>query len=84
MKRPKPVPSCTKCETPGYNIGLAGLMCGRVFGKKRCKGTNQSATGDNDWAECPSCEASAYRGSPQCSQCGGPGWLFKNRSHSSN
>jgi hypothetical protein len=76
MKRPKPVTSCTDCGTPGYNIGLANLKCGRVFSKKTCKGTNQSAIGDNDWVECPSCEGVGYRGEPQCSQCGGPGWLF--------
>jgi hypothetical protein len=76
MKRPKPVTSCTECGTPGYNIRLANLKCGRVFSKKTCKGTNQRAIGHKDWAECPSCEALGFRGTPQCSQCGGPGWLF--------
>jgi hypothetical protein len=62
---------------------LANLKCGHVFGrvfrKKACEGTNQSAMGEKDWAKCPSCEAIGYEGSPQCSQCGGPGWLFQRR-----
>jgi hypothetical protein len=76
MKRPKPVTSCTKCGAPGYNIALANGKCARRVNAKRCTGTNQSAIGHNDWAKCPSCEASGYEGTPQCSQCGGPGWLF--------
>jgi hypothetical protein len=79
MKRPKPVTSCTKCGAPGYNIALANGKCGRMVNWKRCKGTNQSAIGDNDWNKCPSCGAFGYEGSPQCSQCGGPGWLFRRR-----
>jgi len=77
MKRPKPVTSCTKCGAPGYEIALANGKCGRMVNWKRCKGTNQSAIGDKDWIECPSCEAFGYEGYPQCSQCGGPGWLFQ-------
>jgi hypothetical protein len=79
MKRPKPVTSCTKCGAPGYNIALANEKCGRIVNSKRCKGTNQDAIADKDWTECPSCEACGYEGSPQCSQCGGPGWLFQRR-----
>jgi hypothetical protein len=81
MKLPKPVTSCTKCGAPGYKIALADRMCGRMVNWKRCTGTNQSAIRDKDWAECPSCEANGYQGTPQCSQCRGPGWLFvRNRS----
>jgi DnaJ-class molecular chaperone len=46
---------------------------------KRCKGTNQSTIGVNDWVMCESCEASGYEGNPQCSQCGGPGWVIHRR-----
>jgi DnaJ-class molecular chaperone len=76
MKLPKPVTSCTKCGGSGYKITLANGKCARIVNWKRCKGTNQRATRDKDWAMCPSCEASGYAGAPQCSQCGGPGWFF--------
>jgi hypothetical protein len=76
MRRPKPSTSCTKCGAPGYDIDLANEKCERMVNRKRCRGTNQSAIGDKDWARCPSCEALGYRDDPQCSQCGGPGWLF--------
>jgi hypothetical protein len=75
-KRPKPVTTCTNCGAPGYDIALANAKCGRMVNRKRCRGTNRSAIGGNDWAKCPSCEALGYEGIPQCSQCGGPGWLF--------
>ena len=52
MKCPKPVTCCTNCGTPGYDIQLANAQCGRMAGKKRCKGTNSSANQENDWAEC--------------------------------
>jgi hypothetical protein len=76
MKRPKPSTSCTKCGSPGYNIALANGECGRMVNGKRWRGTNQSAIDDKEWVKCPSCGALGYRGTPQCSQCGGPGWLF--------
>jgi hypothetical protein len=77
MKRPKPVTSCTHCRAPGHNIQLANGKCGRMVGTKRCTGTNQSAIGDNDWGECPSCAASGYDGAAQCRQCDrGSGWVF--------
>jgi hypothetical protein len=79
MKRPKPVTSCTKCGAPGYNIALANGKCGRMVGKERCNGTNQSTPGVNEWVMCESCEASGYEGTPQCSQCGGPGWVIHRR-----
>jgi hypothetical protein len=56
MKWPKPSTSCTKCGAPGYDIDWANEKCGRMVNRKRCRGTNQSAIGDKDWAECPSCE----------------------------
>ena len=49
-KRPEPVTACTNCRAPGYDIRLANGKCGRMVGKERCTGTNQSAIGDNDWA----------------------------------
>ena len=76
MKGPKPVTSCTKCGAPGYNIALANGKCGRVVNSKRCEGTNQSAIGDKDWPSVHLVTSCGYEGSPQCSQCGGPGWLF--------
>jgi len=79
-KRPKPVTCCTNCGAPGYNIGLANGKCGRMVGKERCKGVNQSAIGENDWSECPSCAGSGYEGENRCSQCTGAGWLFARRS----
>jgi len=61
MKRPRPVTSCTDCRAAGYNIDLANEKCGRTLAhEQRCKGTIQSAIGENDWAECPSCAASGY------------------------
>ena len=41
VKLDKPVTSCTNCKAPGYNIGLANGPCGRMVGKKRCKGTKR-------------------------------------------
>jgi len=46
---------------------------------KRCKGTNQSAIGENDWLECPSCAAAGYEGNNLCQQCRGDGWIFQSR-----
>jgi hypothetical protein len=77
MKRPRPVTYCTDCRAVGYNIDLADEKCGRTLAhEKRCKGTIQSAIGENDWAECPSCAASGYDRTAQCFQCRGSGWLF--------
>lgn len=73
VKRPKPVTSCTDCGAPGYNIQLANGKCGRRVGDKRCKGTNQSAIGENDWAECKACMGEG------CAECTGVGWLFLPR-----
>jgi len=42
----------------------------------RCTGINQSAIGEKDWAECPSCETTGYDRNNQCMQCKGMGWLF--------
>jgi len=76
MKLPKPVTVCTDCGAPGHNIALANGKCGRMFGTKRCTGMNQSAIGEKDWAECPSCAATGYDSASQCMQCKGAGWLF--------
>ena len=76
MKRPKPVTCCTNCGTPGYDIRLANAKCGRMAGKKRCKGTNSSANQENDWAECLACNATGWTGNGSCEQCEGAGWLF--------
>jgi len=47
---------------------------------ERCTGTNQSAIGDNDWAECPWCMATGWeREYTTCSRCFGNGWLFQRR-----
>jgi len=77
MNLPKPVTSCTNCRAAGYSIQLANGRCGRVIsGGKRCKGTTQSAIGDNDWVECPSCATTGWEGANRCSRCDGAGWLF--------
>jgi DnaJ-class molecular chaperone len=79
MKLNKPVTICTNCGAPGYHIGLASGKCGRMIGRKRCKGTNQSAIGEKDWAECPSCTATGQKGDKTCRQCDGSGWLYVRR-----
>jgi hypothetical protein len=77
MKRPKPATSCTKCGAPGYSPGLANGKCGRMVNWKRCKGTNQSAIQENDWAECLSCAGSGYKGAARCIHCdSASGWVF--------
>ena len=76
-KRPKPVTVCTDCGAPGYDVKLSTGSCGRMVRGKRCRGTNQSAIGDNDWRECPACAASGYEGVAQCGECDGFGWFFQ-------
>ena len=77
MKRPKPDTSCTNCRVPGYSIHLANGKCGRMVNWKRCKGTNQSAIQEKDWAECPSCAGSGYEGAARCIHCdSASGWVF--------
>jgi hypothetical protein len=76
MKRPKPVTICKRCGAPGHNIILANGKCGRMSSTHRCTGINQSAIGEEDWAECPSCETTGYDRNNQCMQCKGMGWLF--------
>jgi hypothetical protein len=51
-KQRPPVTSCTNCGKVGYNITIANERCGQTIDRKRCKGTIQSAIGENDWAEC--------------------------------
>ena len=36
---------------------------------------DQSAIGEKDWAECPSCETTGYDRNNQRMQCKGLGWL---------
>ncbi len=73
-KRLKPETACTDCGAPGSNITLTEDYgnCWRVG----CKGRIQTAIGENDWAECPSCAATGWEGGKDCSQCDGAGWLF--------
>jgi hypothetical protein len=77
-KRRKHETACTDCGEPGSNITLAEDYgsCWRTG----CKGSIQTAIGENDWAECPSCAATGWESGKTCSQCDGAGWLFvRNR-----
>jgi hypothetical protein len=47
-----------------------------VLHAQRCKGTNQSVLGDDDWAECPYRAASGYDRAALCFRCRGSGWVF--------
>ena|ERR1700722_15036439 len=69
MSRPKPVTSCTACGRPGHYIELGNDRCGHMVGGKQCKGTNQSATQQNDWIKCAECHAEGYTGISQCHLC---------------
>jgi hypothetical protein len=74
-KRPLPVTHCTNCAKAGYRFDLVQEPCGQMIHGKRCKGSIQSATEINDWAACPSCNATGWVGAT-CAQCDGAGWLF--------
>ncbi len=74
-KRPKPVTCCTICGKVGYQIALTNERCEQMINRERCRGTNQSAIGVNDWKECSACSGTG--GTVEiCARCDGVGWLF--------
>ena len=77
-KRPKPVTYCTACGKADTTSPLQNGPCGRMINGQPCQGTNSSATQENDWAECPSCNGTTWTGA-SCTQCDGVGYLFVRR-----
>jgi|HubBroStandDraft_1064217.scaffolds.fasta_scaffold04318_9 DnaJ-class molecular chaperone len=77
MKRPRPVTSCTHCCATGHSSELTNVRCAHMMNGKRCRGTNQSATGKRDWSQCRSCGGSGYESTNQCAVCHGCGWIFQ-------
>jgi hypothetical protein len=66
VKRPRPLTSCTHCGATGHSSELSNVRCAHMMNGKRCRGTNQSATGKRDWNQCQSCGGSGYETTNQC------------------
>lgn len=79
-KQPQPVAVCTKCGAYSRRVEVINQQCSERPGGKRCKGVWGSALNYNDWAECPTCEATGREAGNRCSQCDGFGWIYVRRS----
>jgi DnaJ-class molecular chaperone len=78
-KMQMPVTVCSDCGAHGYIIQLADRKCRRMVHGERCKGINQRALRECDWAECSTCAGTGFEGKRYCRQCDGSGWVFLPR-----
>jgi len=85
MIQKKPLAVCTACGAVSYIATLINGPCGRRRRDgNRCRGINDSALNETDWATCDGCAGSGRvgdGGSP-CDRCDGVGWLFVRRYYS--
>ena len=79
MGQVQPVAVCTVCGAVSYNPTLINGPCGRMVGRKRCRGLNGSALNESDWAVCDDCAGDGFSGDARCQRCDGVGWLFVRR-----
>jgi hypothetical protein len=72
-----PVGVCTKCGDVIYDGVRINGDCSKQPGGKRCKGTYESAIGNDDWAKCIACDGlGRTENSGSCPTCQGTGWTF--------
>lgn len=79
QKRTRPVAYCIRCHAANWNLYITNrAKCARLVDRKgtRCRGMFVSATGADDWRECPACGATGQEFVGRCTQCQGDGWLL--------
>ena len=67
---------CSICGSVSHDLSRIGKPCGKMFDRKRCKGTYGSALSFTDWAECTACGATGKQSGKGCEVCQGTGWSY--------
>lgn len=79
-KLARPVGICPRCRAVVRSFDEIGKKCGRPLAyAAKCPGVIRSALAQDEWSECPSCQATGRADDGTCAQCGGAGWIFADR-----